>query len=148
MNTHDLSYPGVDTKEPVTTRAEALMCAKTCVASALLDNDVSIERLDSPDTEDVRRLWHLIEIVADPTIPSHTSRVELMTTNSSTLTSGSAQPVVYDEPIRVALVERLLPHTGLDREQMRAFLNVVDTLDRRDSIDDLLEAIRETSGRD
>ena len=147
MDPQDLVYPGVDTPGPVKTRAEALMCVRTCIASALLDDDVFIDRLDSPDTDDVRRLWHLIEIVADPAIPSHTSWVELITTPSSTVSSGSAQPVVYDEGIRASLVERLLPYTGLDRPQMQTFLNVVDTLDRRNSIDDLLDAIRMTAAR-
>lgn len=147
MDPHDLTYPGVDTKRPVRTRAEALMCVRTCIASALLDGDVLIHRLDSPDTDDLRRLWHLIDVVADPTVPSHTSRVELLTTGSSTLSSGRAQPTLYDEGIRTALVESLLPHTGLTRSEMQTLLSVVDSLDRRDNVDDLLDAIRGTGGQ-
>ena len=142
MNAEDLTYPGIDTIQPVETRAAALMCLRTCVAIASLDSDITIQRLECPGSPDVRNFSSRVELVADASVSSHTSFVEVSLSNAPVLCSGQPRRVVYDDAVAAALVDRLRPLIGLKQAQMQRLLDAVETLDQRDGVGRLLDAIR------
>ena len=142
LNPADLSYPGVTTAISVRTRAEALMCLRTCVAIAVLDADVSVERLEAPDSADIADAWSRVDLVADAEIPSHMATVEIVTADGDTVSSGEPAPVQYDDAVQHEMIERLREHTGLTPDSVAYLVEVLSNLEGRDSIDEIFTVIR------
>jgi 2-methylcitrate dehydratase PrpD len=142
MNADDLRYPGVSSTEPSKSRSQALMSMRTCAAIALLERDVPIASLDSPDQSPVRDLAERVELIADTGLDSHTSSVEVVTTEGTTFDSGGAAPVLYDGRVRAELLDRLLPVASPGRESAQRILDAVEALDQHEGRVDLLAPLR------
>jgi 2-methylcitrate dehydratase PrpD len=141
MNDIDLQYPGVDTLAEITTRAQALMCLRTSIATALADGDVAVEALDMHDRPLVRDLRRRIATDPDATIPTHTSAIDVVLRDGTTLTSGAAQHVLYDDAVAAQMLERLMPVGHPDRSLADRLAVAVEGLDQEGAVGDLLAGL-------
>jgi 2-methylcitrate dehydratase PrpD len=146
LTPEDLRYPGVDNLLPVRTRTAALMCLRTCLALALLHGDITLEHLEDPDTSDVRALVARIDLVADQTLETHTSFVEVIVAGD-TLCSGAAAAATYDHAVSASLVARLQPLSGMDEVEMGVLVGAIETLHEADDIEVILGLVRNSAGR-
>jgi 2-methylcitrate dehydratase PrpD len=142
----DLRYPGVDNLTPVFTRVAALMCLRTCLALAMLNDDVTLDQLEHPDSPEVRALIARIDLVADEELATHTSFVEVRVANG-TLSSGDPMGAVYDDAVSASLVHRLQPLTGMDDRQMDELVGTIKNLAEADDIGQILRLVRSSAGR-
>ena len=147
LTPEDLAYPGVDNVEPLHTRAAAVMCLRTCLALALLHDDVTIEDLDHPDTAEVLALSRRIDLVADATIETHTSFVEVTDARGTTVSSGGAAGTVYDQAVSRALVARLQPLTGMDDQQVADLVGALQSLHEAPDLSGILDLVRASAPR-
>ena len=145
MNPEDLTYPGVDVTGGVETRTAAIMCLRTCLALAILHDDVPIDRLEEPGAQAVRALADRIDLVADPSVATHCSSLSIDRNGGTTVDSGPAAGTVYDREVSEALIGRLQPLTGLDDSQMAELVEVLSTLETRPGLDDVLALVRRSA---
>jgi 2-methylcitrate dehydratase PrpD len=141
----DILYPGVDNTQPVSTRAAALMCLRTCAALALTFDDVDISHLEHHAADPaVRHLAARIDLGSDDSFSTHQTTVAVTLRSGSCLESGPPAPVVYDASVSAALVKRLQPLTGLDDEQLDSLTAAVRHIEGLSSIEPILEVVRAT----
>lgn len=144
LHPEDRGYPGVDVVGPVQTRTAALMCVRTCVALALLHDDVAIAHLEAPGGASTRRLVALTELESDADMDIHTSTVTIEYGEQTVASSGAPRGTDYGAEVREALVARLRPLTGLDEGQMTELQDLIDSLDELDDVDPILAVVRHT----
>ena len=95
MSEAEVAYPGSANRGPFRSRSDALMSVAFCVACAVKDGFVALERLENPNDADLGVLIDRLELTPDASVPETEASIELAVGDSTHRVAGEAATLLF-----------------------------------------------------
>jgi 2-methylcitrate dehydratase PrpD len=95
MSDAEVAYPGSANRGPFRSRSDALMSVAFCVACAIRDGFVALDRLENPNDVEIRTLIERLELRADADMPETEASIEVTVNGEVHTAAGEAATLLF-----------------------------------------------------